>query len=170
MTRDSLIFFDHSTRLIGSRGSRRSSLDDGLRDIRRADARFDPTRFTGYACMMFRDTQQAWTKRDFGSLRDRVTRELHDELQTRCETLHERGRINRIEEVEITATVTEAWQEDGRDYVTAHVHGSLVDYTIDVADGNIVDGSMTMPRAVAEFWTFTRPAGLNFWMLSAIEA
>jgi predicted lipid-binding transport protein (Tim44 family) len=32
-----------------------------------------------------------------------------------------------------------------------------------------VDGSKTVPRAVEEFWTFTRPAGLNFWMLSAIQ-
>jgi len=32
-----------------------------------------------------------------------------------------------------------------------------------------VEGSRAVPRAVNEFWTFTRPAGLNFWMLSAIQ-
>jgi predicted lipid-binding transport protein (Tim44 family) len=32
-----------------------------------------------------------------------------------------------------------------------------------------VDGSRTIVKAVEEFWTFTRPAGLNPWMLSAIQ-
>jgi predicted lipid-binding transport protein (Tim44 family) len=169
MTRASLIFFEHPTRLLGSRGARRSDFDEGLRDIRRTDAGFDPTRFAGYAGMMFRDAQLAWTSRDFGSLRDRIMRALHSELQTRSEAMRARLRVNRVEEVEITAEVTEASQEDGRDYVTAHITGSLVDYTIDEVGGGVVEGSATVPRAVQEFWTFTRPAGLNFWMLSAIE-
>lgn len=151
------------------RPNRDGSFDRGLRDIRQTDPGFDPTRFAGYAGMMFRDAQSAWTTRDLGSLRDRVTRELHGELQAQCERLRSGLRVNRIEEVEITATVTEAWQESGRDYVTAHVSGSLVDYTVDEAGGSVVDGSRTIARAVEEFWTFTRPAGLNFWMLSAIQ-
>ncbi len=171
MTRTSLIFLDHPSRLVGSRGASRTGLEDGLREIRRADARFDPTRFTGYACMMFRDAQQAWTSRNFGPLRDRITRELHNELQTRSESLRERGHVNRIGDVKISAAVTEAWQEDGRDYVTAHVTGSLVDYTIDeTGGGGVIAGSTTVPRPIEEFWTFTRPAGLNFWMLAALEA
>ena len=161
MTRASLIFAEQARRLIGSRGTRRSSFDEGLRDIRREDAGFDPTRFVGYVCMVFRQTQQAWMSRDLGSLRDRVTRELHNELQTRSETLRGRLLVNRIEEVEITAAVTEACQEDGRDYVTAHITGSLLDYTIDEVAGGVVEGSRTVPRAVAEFWTFTCPAGMR---------
>jgi hypothetical protein len=44
-----------------------------------------------------------------------------------------------------------------------------VDYTVDEAGNSLVDGSRTIPRDVEEFWTFARPAGLNFWMLSAIQ-
>ena len=41
---------------------------------------------------------------------------------------------------------------------------------VDEVSNRLVDGSKVVPRGVEEFWTFTRPAGLNFWMLSAIQA
>jgi predicted lipid-binding transport protein (Tim44 family) len=44
-----------------------------------------------------------------------------------------------------------------------------MDYTVEEGCEELVDGARPIPRAVEEFWTFTRLAGLNFWMLSAIE-
>jgi predicted lipid-binding transport protein (Tim44 family) len=150
-------------------GGDESCLDRGLRDIRRTDRGFDPTRFTGYAAMVFRDAQAAWTRGDIESLRDRVTPEMHAALLAQLARWQRARHANRVEQVEIHAEVTEAWQESGRDYVTAAIRGSTVDYTIDKARDGLVEGSPTIPRPVEEFWTFTRPAGLNFWMLSAIQ-
>ena len=134
------------------------------------DPKFDPARFAGYASMVFRDTQGAWMRRDVGSLRDRLTPEMYVALQAQCERLRSVRRSNHVDEVEIHAEITEAWQESGRDYVTAYIDGSMLDYTVEEVGDGLVDGSRTIPRAVEEFWTFTRPAGLNFWMLSAIQA
>jgi predicted lipid-binding transport protein (Tim44 family) len=147
-----------------------SSFDRGLREIRRTDPGFDPTRFAGYAGMIFRDAQGAWTTRDIASLRARVTPEMYGELQAQSDRLRDAAHANHVEQIEITAEITEAWQESGRDYVTASIDGSIVDYTVDEAGDALVEGSRTIPRDVEEFWTFTRPAGLNFWMLSAIQA
>ena len=146
-----------------------SSLDRGVRDIRRSDPGFDPSRIAGYVGMMFRTVQDAWMTGDIGPLRDRVTPEMHGEMQAQFERLQRAGRANHVAEIEITAMVTEAWHERGFDYVTAHISGSIIDYTLDKARGSVVDGSRDVPRKVDEFWTFTRPAGLNFWMLSAIQ-
>ncbi len=146
-----------------------SSFDRGVRDIRRTDPGFDPPRFAGYAAMMFRDAQDAWMRRDVGSLRARVTPEMYGALQAQCDRLRNTGQTNRVERIEITAEITEAWQESGRDYVTAYIGGSIVDYTVDEANDGLVRGSRTIPRTIEECWTFTRPAGLNFWMLSAIQ-
>jgi predicted lipid-binding transport protein (Tim44 family) len=146
-----------------------SGLDRGVRDIRRTDPGFDPTRFSGYAGMMFRDAQAAWMTRDIASLRQRVTPEMYGELEAQCDRLRTDRRSNRVEAIEIRAEITEAWQESGRDYVTAYITGSRIDYTVDDVSDGLVEGSRTIPRAVEEFWTFTRPAGLNFWMLSAIQ-
>ena len=134
----------------------------GVRDVRRTDPGFDPTRFAGYAAMVFRDAQRAWTTGDLEALRDRVTTELHDELRARYERGRGTRRASRVDEIEIAAEITEAWQEGGRDYLTAHIAGSMVD---DASGGR----AGAVPRPVDEFWTFTRRAGLNFWMLSAIQ-
>jgi predicted lipid-binding transport protein (Tim44 family) len=146
-----------------------SSLDRGVRDIRRTDPGFDPSRFVGYVGLIFRAAQHAWMTGDIGSLRDRVTPEMYETMQTKCDRLRSTGHVNRVAEIDITATVTEAWQDSGRDYVTADIGGSIVDYTVDAVDDRLVEGSRTVPRAVEESWTFTRPAGLNFWMLSAVR-
>ena len=148
---------------------RESDLDRGVRDIRRTDPGFDATRFSGYTGMMFRDVQIAWMTRDIASLRERVTPEMYGELQAQCDRLRSNRRSNRVEEIEIRTEITEAWQESGRDYVTAYIAGAMVDYTVDDVSDGLLDGSRTIARNVEEFWTFTRPAGLNFWMLSAIQ-
>ena len=178
--RDAL-FFDASTRLIGSRGSRDalalrrvrapvepvtaelpplvpaeepvedSGFELGVRDIRRTDPGWDPRRFAGYAAMVFRAAHRAWAARDVTALRDRVTPEMYAELQARCDALAGPPARGGEPEPEITAEVTEAWQEGGRDYLTAYIAGSMLGDTVE------------------EYWTFRRPSGLNFWMLAAIQ-
>ncbi|MBM4442054.1 MAG: TIM44-like domain-containing protein [Candidatus Rokubacteria bacterium] len=163
---------DGMTRRLGTRGARPAAdvnFEGGLKDVRATDPGFDPSRFTGYAAMTFRDTQQAWMARNLAPLRDRFTPELAAALEAHAARLRERRLANRVEDVEIVARVTDAWQEDGRDYVTAHVTGATIDYTVDER-GQVVEGSKTSPRPVDELWTFTRPPGLNPWMLSAIQS
>ena len=147
-----------------------TDLEQGLRDIRTTDRGFDPGRFVGYVTMTFRDAHTAGMSRDFGSLRDRTTPEMHGILQARSERLQSAGTVKHTDEIEITATVTDAWQERGRDYVRALIDGSMIEFTLDQVSGRLVDGSRNVPRDVAELWTFTRQAGLNFWRLSAIDA
>jgi predicted lipid-binding transport protein (Tim44 family) len=74
-----------------------------------------------------------------------------------------------VDEVDIGAEVTEAWQDGDQDYVTACAAGVILSHTIDDATGTVVSGSRTTSSAVKAFLTFTRPAGLNFWMLSIIH-
>ena len=146
-----------------------SSLDQGIRDIRRTDPGFDPTRFAGYTCMVFRDAQAAWTARDVDAVRDRITPEMYSELYAQCLRLRETGQADRVARIEITSEITEAWQESGRDYATAHIEGSIVDYRVHEATDSLVHGSRTVPKDIEQFWTFTRSGGLNFWMLSAVR-
>ena len=146
-----------------------SSLDEGVRDIRRMDPKFDPARFVGYIAMVFRATHNARMTRDVHSLRDRVTPELYGELQAQCERSASLRQASHVEEIEIRAEVTEAWHENGRDYVTAYIDGSMLAYIVDEVTGALVEGSKTIAQKVEAFWTFTRPGGLNPWMLSAIQ-
>jgi predicted lipid-binding transport protein (Tim44 family) len=122
-------------------------LDSGLRDIRRTDPGFDPSRFVGYAAMTFRDVQRASATGQIAALRDRVTPEMYGRLQAQGDRPRPAAEPRHVEHTEAVAEIREAWQESGHDYVKALIRGPLIE----------------------ESWTFTRPAGLNFWMLSAIE-
>jgi predicted lipid-binding transport protein (Tim44 family) len=146
-----------------------TELDRGVGDIRRTDPGFDPARFAGYAAMTFRDVESARVARDAGGLRDRLTPDMYGELLAFCEGLRATDRSLQVHEVEVTAQTTEAWQDGDRDYVTAYVAGSMLSHTVEDATGTLVAGSLTKPTAVEVFLTFTRPAGLNFWMLSIIQ-
>lgn len=146
-----------------------TDLDYGVEDIRRTDRGFDASRFAGYAGMTFRDVHNAGMTRDVAALRPRVTPAMYVELQARCDRLRSSGRSVRVSAMDVTAELTEAWQESNRDYVTAYVAGSMLRHTIDDATGRVVEGSLAKPAAVEAFLTFTRPAGLNFWMLSLIQ-
>ena len=133
------------------------------------DPKFDPSRFTGYIERVFRNTHAARMTRDVDSLRDRVTPELYGELQAQRDRLRRLGHAGHVEQIEIRAQVTEAWHEEGRDYVTAYIAGTMLNYTVDELMGTVVEGSETILQSVEAFWTFTRPGGLNPWMLSAIQ-
>ena len=154
---------DHQVR------GRGTDLDRGVQDIRRTDRGFDAPRFAGYAGMMFRDLQNAVMARAAASLRSRLTGPMYVEIEARCDRLRASGRSAHFAEVDVTSEVSEAWQDGDRDFVTAYVAGSMLSHTVDDATGKVVDGSRALPARVAVFLTFTRPAGLNFWMLSIIQ-
>jgi predicted lipid-binding transport protein (Tim44 family) len=147
-----------------------SDLDRGISHIRQMDADFDPKRFAETASDIFFRMQAAWGARDMGRASEVLTPEMQALLQKDCDRMRAEGRINRLENIAVRAAeVTEAWQERGQDYVTAHFLASLLDYTTDESGTRVLDGSTTQPVKFEEFWTFVRPVGPNPWRLSAIQ-
>jgi predicted lipid-binding transport protein (Tim44 family) len=147
-----------------------SDLERGVSYIRQMDAGFDPARFTDSASDIFFKVQAAWMARDIRQASAVITPEMTETLQKDCDRLRGQGRINRLENIAVrSVTVTEAWQESGQDYVTVHFLASLLDYTVDEASGQVVEGSRTEPVKFEEYWTFVRPVGPNAWKLSAIQ-
>jgi predicted lipid-binding transport protein (Tim44 family) len=147
-----------------------SDLERGLSHIRQMDARFDPETFEMVARNAFLEVQQGVAQRDVTWLRDRVAPDLYATLQAQCDRLRAARQTNHVEQIRIQrAQVTEAWQESGRDFVTAHIAASLLDYTVDDSTGGVVEGSKSAVQNVEEFWTFTRSVGNNPWQLTAIQ-
>ena len=147
-----------------------SDMERGLGHIRSMDASFDPAAMADTARRMFQGVQQAVTMRDVAWVREHLGGEMYGVLQDQCERLRTARQTNRVEKIDLrSAEVTEAWQESGQDFVTLRLTGSMLDYTVDDASGNVVDGSRSNPVEVDEFWTFTRPVGPNRWKLSAIQ-
>lgn len=148
-----------------------ADLERGIGHIRGMDSRFDPVAFAAEARSAFVQLQQAVMARDVAWLRERLAPEIASVLQTQCDRLRGARQTNRLERIDVRgAEVTEAWQEGGQDYVTVCVNASLLDYTVDDRTGATIDGSHTVPQAIEEYWTFTRPVGPNPWKLSAIQS
>jgi predicted lipid-binding transport protein (Tim44 family) len=142
----------------------------GLTHIRSMDPAFDPAAVADTARRMFQGVQQAVTMRDVAWIREHLGTEIYAVLQDQCDRLRAARQTNRVEKVDVrVADVTEAWQESGQDFVTVRLTGSMLDYTVDDASGNVVDGSRTAQADFDEYWTFTRPVGPNRWKLSAIQ-
>jgi len=147
-----------------------SDRERGLRHIRQMDSAFDPAGFTDTASDAFFNVQSAWMARDMGRVRHLLTPEMYETMHKECERMRVERRVNRLENIAVrTMEVTEAWQESGQDFVTVHVLASLLDYTVDEASNQVLEGSRTAPVKFEEYWTFTRPIGPNAWQLSAIQ-
>jgi predicted lipid-binding transport protein (Tim44 family) len=137
--------------------------------IRRTDPSFDEAAFKDFAQDVFFKLQGAWMRQDVSLIRDLVTPELFDVLSRDLEELKAKGQINRLENIAVRQVeITEAWQEQGLDYLTVGFFANLLDYTVDAKTNAVVAGSNTEPIKFEEYWTFVRPSGSGPWKLSAI--
>lgn len=142
----------------------------GLEHVRAMDPGFEPARFLGVAKDLFVRLQIGWSGGDLAAVRAHLTDEMAAALEADMARLRERGRRNRVEGVTVDSiALTEAWQEYGRDLVTVEIRAAGIDYVVDEASGQVVEGSATKPTTFAEYWTFVRPVGANPWRLGAIQ-
>ena len=141
----------------------------GLAHVRQMDGSFDENRFKETAQDVFFRIQGAWTRRDMSPVADLLTPEMQVNFKQQIDELKAAGTINRLENIAVREVdITEAWQEEGRDYLTVRFLASILDYTTDET-GKVVSGSDTAPVKFEEYWTFSRPVGPNPWKLSAIQ-
>jgi len=154
---------------ISSAPSYRDDPAAGLSDIRRLDPSFDERAFGEQVTDIFFKVQAAWMNRDMNPVRNLFGPELFEQLRSDLEKMKAAGRINRLENIAMRGVeITEAWQEQGRDYITVSVTANVLDFVTDDA-GNLVEGSKTDPVKFMEYWTFVRQAGTGMWQLSAIQ-
>lgn len=147
-----------------------ADLDQGLAHIRQMDPGFEEGRFREACTDLFFKVQAAWGNRDLEPVRATLTLEMCAQLSADVVRLRNERRINRLENIAVRSVeLTEAWQERGQDYVTVRFLANLLDYTVDEATAQVVDGSRTDPVKFEEYWTLTRPVGPNPWLLTAIN-
>jgi predicted lipid-binding transport protein (Tim44 family) len=147
-----------------------TDLERGLGYIQQMDAAFDPGRFSDTASDIFFKVQGAWMGRDMTPVRDVLTPEMYEALQKDGERLRAEHRIERMENIAVRAVdVTEAWQENGRDYITVRFLANMLEYTVDERTNQVIEGNRSEPVKFDEYWTFVRPVGPNSWRLSAIQ-
>jgi predicted lipid-binding transport protein (Tim44 family) len=141
-----------------------------LEPIRRTDPAFNEVTFKEMAQDIFFKLQGAWMRQDPSLIKDLATPEMSVILEKDLQELKAKGQINRLENIAVRQVeISEAWQEQGQDYITVGFLANLLDYTVDANTKLVLAGSNTEPVKFEEYWTFSRPIGSGPWKLSAIS-
>jgi predicted lipid-binding transport protein (Tim44 family) len=144
--------------------------DIDYRSLSMMDRSFDPNQFLKTAQDIFFKVQGGWNRQDTGALRSHCGSELMQTWEQELNDLRSRGHQNKMENIALRESeITEAWTENGQDYITVRLHANLLDYTVDTKSGNVVAGNNSEPIEFEEYWTFTRPVGPNPWKLTAVQ-
>jgi predicted lipid-binding transport protein (Tim44 family) len=146
-------------------------VEAGISHIQSMDQTFDPMAFKDWSQDLFFKIQAAWGNQDLGPVNPFLTEQMRGIFSNDLDDQKTANRINRLENIAVRSVdVTEAWQEEGRDFITILFYANLLDYTVDKTTGAVVSGSKTEPVKFREFWTFMRPVGgRGTWQLSAIQ-
>ena len=118
------------------------------------------------------EIQSGYGRNDLKALESRTTPEMHSYFAEQLAANAKRGVRNEVSGAKLLqGDLAEAWREGNLDYATVAMRFSLVDATVDIASGRVVDGNKTTAQEVTEIWTFCRPAngGPSKWELSAIQ-
>lgn len=147
-----------------------TELERGLEQIRQFDPNFREDAFKELAQDLFFRIQAGWMNRSLDGVSDLLTSEMAAFFRQEFDRLKKQGRINRLENIAVRKVeITEAWQEQGKDYVTVLFTANLLDYTVDERTGEVMEGDRNNPVKFREFWTFCRDVGTSGWRLSAIN-
>ncbi len=140
------------------------------RSLTMMDRSFNPEQFLKTAQDTFFKVQGAWNKQDTAALGALCGSELMKTWEQEINELRSRGQQNKMDNIALRhSEITEAWTENGEDYITVRLLANLLDYTVDAKSGALVNGSNSEPVEFEEYWTFTRPVGPNNWKLSAVQ-
>jgi len=144
--------------------------DIDYRTIEMMDRSFAPEQFLKTAQDLFFKIQGAWNREDRSTLQSLCGSELMQAWNQELDSLRSQGRKNRMDNIALRESeITEAWTENGIDYITVRFHANLLDFTIDERSGAVIEGSNSESVEFEEFWTFSRPVGPNSWKLTAVQ-
>lgn len=141
----------------------------GVNDIKMMDAGFNEKDFMEAATDIFFKVQTAWRRREMEEARECLSPETLKLMSKDVAEMKRKGRVNCLENIAVKdISITEAWQEEGLDYITVSFSANVLDYVTD-EQGALIEGSKTEPVKFMEYWTFVRDIGHRGWKLSAIQ-
>lgn len=144
-------------------------VSQGLRHIRGTDPSFDEGRFKELAEDNFFKIQSGWTKRDLSSVRNFLTPQTLNTFQTDINNYIANKQINRLENIAMRQVeIVDAVQDQGEEYITVKFLASILDYTVDDTNNQLISGNSTDPVKFLEYWTFTRKIYEKNWTLAGI--
>jgi len=140
-----------------------------LATVRRHDPGFDPENFKEFAQDVFFKVQAAWTRRDISVMKQYLGPQLLGEYEQHFADLKAKGQENRLENIAVRKVeIVDMGEMDGEPFVIIRFRANLLDYTVDEATGNVIEGSSSEPVKFLERWAFSK-SGSSGWKLEGIQ-
>jgi predicted lipid-binding transport protein (Tim44 family) len=145
-----------AARPIPSSGEPASLVDDGIRQIQKLDAEFNPKEFLVGARSAFEMILNAFAAGDKANLKGLLSAEVYGNFVHAIDDRQKAGHTLEDTLVGIKSTeVVEAFLEGRVAHVTVKFVSEQITVTRD-SDGQIVDGNPNTVTEVTDFWTFAR--------------
>jgi predicted lipid-binding transport protein (Tim44 family) len=119
---------------------------------------------------VFYRVQEAWAECNQDLARDCMTNSLYERHKSQTDAMLRRGERNVLENVRLLdaqIVSVDDRDDDRKDKFWVYISGSMRDFTIIEASGEVIDGDVDAEISFNELWKFVRER--NQWMLHAIE-
>ena len=128
--------------------------------IKQIDPDFNRVEMLTWAADLYEKLQEAWTKRDFTSIRFYESNELYSQHSMQLKQYIEKKQINKIENVEINyIKLYDFSQRGNKDVLTIILNSTKIDYIIDENTEEVLQGDIFTKRKNTYKLTFIRNTG-----------
>lgn len=130
------------------------------RKIKAVDELFDKQEFLSWTSNLFVKLQNAWTARDWNSIRIFETSALFEQHQKQLQGYIDRKQINVMEAIQVLSVELADFKQTGfRDVVTVVLKSRMVDYIVDETTGGVIKGDKVTYRYSTYKLDFIRTTG-----------
>ena len=130
--------------------------------IKTNDEFFNEEEFLAWVKELFVKLQEAWTKRDWSSIRCFESNELFNQHQKQLQGYIDNYQINKMERICVkTAKLSDFKQSEDKDILTVILSSKMVDYIIDDRTEEIIKGDKTTDRHSVYKMVFIRKKGVK---------
>lgn len=149
-----------------------SDLNNGLRDLVRADPSFRPKEFIHGARMAYEMIVMAYADGDRKSLKNLLSKEVYDGFEAAISERESRGEVVKSTFVGIhKSDFVHASVKDHEEQITLKIVSQLISATYD-RNNTLIEGDAEAVAEVIDFWTFARDVRSRDpnWKLIATES
>ncbi len=132
------------------------------RKIKAVDELFSKEQFLSFARNLFIKMQEAWTKRDWSTIRPFEMKEIFEQHQRQLQNFIDKKQINVMERICVKAAYLSSFEQTGsNDILTVVLETKMIDYIIDETTGEIIKGDKETERHSTYKMVFIRKSGIK---------
>lgn len=130
--------------------------------IKAVDPLFDREKFISWAKTLFVKLQEAWSARDWETIRTFETKELFEQNKKQLDGYIQNKQINVLERVCVkTAKLASFHQDEKLDVISVVLSSKMLDYIIDEETGKLLYGSKETEKHSVYKMVFVRSKGIK---------